>query len=82
MGWAGLAGWAGWADLTVAFIFIKENNTAPESRILSQFRTPPNASTLEGAPLFAYFRVDPKCLDFSAVTHKSSRVSRFVFEVA
>ena len=55
--------------------------TAPDSRILSPFRTAPNASTPKGAALFAHFWVDPKCLHFIVATHKSPRVSRF-FEVA
>ena len=45
------------------YFTIWKNNTSPEARILSPFRTPPNASTLRGAALSARFWVDPKCLN-------------------
>ena len=40
---------------------IWKNNTSPEARILSPFRTPPNASTLMGAALSDHFWVDHMC---------------------
>ena len=47
------------------------------ARILSPFRTPPNASTLKEWSFFDHFWVDPETLNYIAGTHKSSRVSRF-----
>ena len=52
-------GW--WKNANTQFNFtIWKNNTSPEARILSPFRTPLNPSTLREASLFAHFWVDPK----------------------
>ena len=59
------------------YFTIWKNNTSPEARILSPFRTPPNASTPGEASFFDHFWVDAGTLNYMMATHKSSRVSRF-----
>ena len=63
--------------LYTLYYTIWKNKYSPAPRILSPFRTPPNASTLGEASLFDHFWVDPKCLNYMNANHKSSWVSRF-----
>ena len=57
---------------------IWKNNTSPRPRILWQFRTPPNSSTLKEASIFTPFGVDAKCLNHIPAGHLLFQVSRFL----
>ena len=67
-----------WSVKRKEYCTIWKNKYRARAPILSPFRTPPNAFTFRETSSFDHFWVDAETQNYTADTHKSSPVSRFL----